>query len=122
MNFWNKIINVFHSRTKHSEPESVYLKPVEIENFYAQLDDSCKGFIDYHDIIPISFENMIIFTFYDLEDGNYFAVDRDGNAYSCIHDARPFIVKMNMKAKELIECIQNKTFNIQEHFEVRYKA
>ncbi|KOY87272.1 hypothetical protein AD998_14930 [bacterium 336/3] len=122
MHLWSKIINIFNSKDKYPKPESIDLKPVEIENFYSQLDDSCKGFIDYHDIIPLLFENTVIFFFYDLEDGNYFATDKDGNVYSCIHDVKPFVIKMNIKAKKLIESIQNKTFDIQKYFDDRYKG
>ncbi|MCU0438902.1 MAG: hypothetical protein MUC49_13460 [Raineya sp.] len=121
MSLWDKIIKFFNSN-KYPKSESIHLEPTEIEDFYIQLDDTCKGFINYDDIIPLLFENTTIFLFYDLEDGNYFATDRDGNAYSCIHDARPFVVKMNIKAKKLIESIQNKTFDIQKHFDDRYKG
>jgi len=124
MGFFQKILNFFTPKqaSPYSKKEDDVLKTGSVSKFYKSLDNSLKNTLDVRDIVDLVFEDKVIYTFYDLEDGNYFAADAEHNVYSCIHGAKPMIAAMHLKINDLMNGIQNKTFNIKEHFNERYSG
>jgi hypothetical protein len=95
--------------------------PSDIDLFYEQLDDKLKSKLNPDDIFDIDFGNRTYYAFYDMEDGNYLATDKKLNIYSLVHDARPMVKKLNCSLLDILVDIENKTFDKDQHLEVRYK-
>ncbi|MBL0737543.1 hypothetical protein JI750_11625 [Flavobacterium sp. GN10] len=94
--------------------------PNGIDLFYDNLDSNIKERLNYNELFDIDFNGRIFYAFYDLEDGNYLAVDKKQNVYSLIHDAKPMASKMKITFLEILEQIENKQFDINAHFDDRY--
>lgn len=94
--------------------------PNEIDLLYDNLDSNIKERLNYNELFDIDFNGRIFYAFYDLEDGNYLAVDKKQNVYSLIHDAKPMASKMKITFLEILEQIENKQFDINAHFDDRY--
>ena len=60
------------------------------------------------------------YTFFDLEDGNYLAVDKKLNVYSLVHDARPMVKKMKVTFKSILDELASGSFQIEKHLDERY--
>jgi hypothetical protein len=89
--------------------------------FYGSLDDEIKEKLKPDDLFEIDYDNRTYFSFYELEDGNYLAIDKNMKVYSLIHDAKPAVSLMKISFKEIISDIINNKFDKQQHFENRYK-
>ena len=93
----------------------------EIDIFYDGLDPAIKQKLDPNELFEIDFNNRIYYSFNDLEDGNYLAVDKKLNVYSLIHDAKPMVKKMNISFMELLNELKSNKFDKEKHFDDRYK-
>jgi len=94
--------------------------PSEIEIFYEKLPQEIKTMLDPNRLSEIDFANRIYYTFHDLEDGNYLAVDKKLNVYSLIHDARPMVMKMKVTFKSILDELAIGSFQIEKHLDERY--
>lgn len=98
-----------------------YFPPSEVDLFYESLDDKIKSMLNPDDIFDIDYNNKTFYAFYDLEDGNYLAVDKNKNVYSLIHDAKPAATKIKYSFEEILTDLKAKSFDIEKHIEERYK-
>jgi hypothetical protein len=94
----------------------------KLETFIDSLDESIKSKLKPDEIFDIDFGNRTYFAFYDMEDGNYLAVDKNQNVYSLIHDAKPMATKMKTTFLQALIDIQNGHFDIQRHLDERYSS
>ena len=99
----------------------IYFPPSEVDLFYESLDDKIKSMLNPDDIFDIDYNNKTFYAFYDLEDGNYLAVDKNKNVYSLIHDAKPAATKIKYSFEEILTDLKAKSFDIEKHIEERYK-
>ena len=95
--------------------------PSKIDLFYDSLDDKIKSMLNSNDIFDIDYNNRTFYAFYDLEDGNYLAVDKNQNVYSLIHDAKPAATKIKYSFEEILLEITAGRFDKDKHVEERYK-
>lgn len=100
---------------------SVDFPASEIDLFYEQLDENLKSRLTSDDIFDIDFNNRTFYAFYDLEDGNYLAIDKKLNVYSLVHDAQPMAKKLKYTMAEILDDIETKKFDKEKHLEERYK-
>lgn len=96
--------------------------PSEIDLFYDSLGSTIKSMLNPDDIFDIDYNNRTFYAFYDLEDGNYLAVDKNQNVYSLIHDARPAATKIKYSFEEILTNIKEGRFDKEKHFDDRYKT
>ena len=94
--------------------------PGEIEIFYEKLSQEIKTILDPNRLSEIDFANRMYYTFFDLEDGNYLAVDKKLNVYSLVHDARPMVKKMKVTFKSILDELASGSFQIEKHLDERY--
>lgn len=95
--------------------------PSEIDIFYDNLNQNVKGKLNPNDLSEIDFGNRTFYTFYEMEDGNYLAVDKKENVFSLVHDARPMATKMKITFFDILDDIANNRFDKEKHLEERYK-
>lgn len=98
-----------------------FFPPNEIDTFYDTLDPAIKDILNPNDIIDIDFNDKTYYSFYDMEDGNYLAVDKKLNVYSLIHDARPMVSKMKISFIDILSDINENRFDKEAHFDKRYR-
>jgi hypothetical protein len=96
--------------------------PGEIEIFYEKLSQEIKTILDPNRLSEIDFANRMYYTFFDLEDGNYLAVDKKLNVYSLVHDVRPMVKKMKVTFKSILDELASGSFQIEKHLDERYAA
>jgi hypothetical protein len=96
-------------------------QPAEIDIFYDSLDQHVKDLLSPDDLCDIDFNNRAYYSFYDMEDGNCLAVDKNQQVYSLIHDAKPMSTKMKTSFTEILENIKNNRFDLEKHLSERYK-
>jgi len=94
----------------------------EIDLFYDKLPQNIKAILNQNSMSEIDFANRTYYSFYDLEDGNYLAVDKQQNVYSLVHDARPLVKKMKVTFKSVLDELANGTFNKERHLDERYRG
>ena len=95
--------------------------PNDIDIFYNSLDNEIKDILKIDDLFDIDFNNKTFFAFYDLEDGNYLAVDKKEKVYSLVHDAKPMAKTLKYTFIEILREISENKFNKEKHLEERYK-
>ncbi len=93
----------------------------EVDLFYDSLEPSLKDRIDSLNFFDIQLGNRTFYAFYDLEDGNYLAVDKKLKVYSLIHDAIPASKLLKMTLSEILDQIESGDFNAGEHVGNRYE-
>lgn len=93
----------------------------EVDLFYDKLENDIKDKLHYNDLFDIDFNGKTFYAFYNLEDGNYLAVDKKLIVYSLVHDAKPMVSKMKITFKEILEKIANDQFDKSAHLDKRYK-
>jgi len=93
----------------------------EIDIFYDSLSQNIKDKLNPEDLFDINFSNRDFYSFYDLEDGNYLAVDKNLKVYSLVHDARPVATGLKMSFLEILNDISESRFSKENHLEERYK-
>jgi len=96
--------------------------PGEIDKFYAKLPEGIKANLDPNRLEEIDFGNRLFYAFYDLEDGNYLAIDKKLNVYSLVHDARPMVKKMDVTFQSILDALTNGSFRKEQHLDERYGA
>ncbi|QSW89378.1 MULTISPECIES: hypothetical protein [Flavobacterium] len=96
--------------------------PNDIDYFYDNLDNQLKEKLNYNELFDIDYNGRTFYVIYDLEDGNYIAVDKNHSVYSLVHDARPAIQKMNTTFLQILNEIETNQFNINDHLESRYRT
>lgn len=94
----------------------------DVDKFIDTLDENTKELIDLDSVFDIDFGNRTYFAFYDLEDGNYLAADKNHNVYSLVHDARPASKKLNLSIIQILSGIAAGTFDKEQHLNERYKS
>jgi hypothetical protein len=94
--------------------------PSDIDKFIASLDQDIKDKLNLSDIFDIEFGNRTFFSFYDMEDGNYLAVDKNQKVYSLVHDARPMATQMKVTFKDILDEIKEGKFDKEKHLDKRY--
>lgn len=108
--------------TTHSVVKSEFIFPPNaIDIFYNSLDQAIKDILSPNDLFDIEFNNRTFYAFYDMEDGNYLAVDKDRAVYSLVHDARPMTTKMKISFMEILNAIKDNQFDKEAHLDKRYK-
>lgn len=95
--------------------------PNEIDLFYDSLDDKIKTMLKSDDIFDIDYNNRTFYAFYDLENGNFLAVDKNQNVYSLIHDAKPATTKIKYSFEEILVDIKTGSFDKDKHVDERYR-
>jgi hypothetical protein len=95
--------------------------PNEVDLFYDSLDSKIKSMLNPDDIFDIDYNNRTFYAFYDLEDGNYLAVDKNQNVYSLIHDAKPAATKLKYSFIEILTDITEGRFDRDKHIDDRYR-
>ena len=111
-----KIDNTNISKSSFAFPSS------DIDTFYEELPENIKEKLDPNNLSEIDFANRIYYTFYDMEDGNYLAVDKKLTVYSLVHDARPMAKKMKITFGEILNDLANNKFDKEKHCEERCEA
>ena len=95
--------------------------PDATDIFYDSLGQDIRDILDPDDIFDIDFNNRTFYAFYDLEDGNYLAVDKNLKVYSLVHDARPMVTAMEISFIEMLNEILNNQFDKEKHLNERYR-
>jgi hypothetical protein len=95
--------------------------PSETDIFYNSLSQTIKDKLNPDDLFDINFNNRDFYSFYDLEDGNYLAIDKNLKVYSLVHDARPVALVLKMSLLEILNDISENRFSKENHLEERYK-
>lgn len=107
--------------TKNVLKSDFVFPPHEIDLFYDSLDSKIKNMLNPDDIFDIDYNNRTFYAFFDLEDGNYLAVDKKQNVYSLIHDARPAATKIKYSFIEILTDISEGRFDKDKHIDDRYR-
>lgn len=100
---------------------SMDFPPTAIDLFYNRLDYQLKSRLNPDNLIDIDFNDRTYYAFYDLEDGNYLAVDKKLTVYSLVHDALPMSKKMKYSLSEILDYIESGDFDEEKHLNERYK-
>lgn len=95
--------------------------PNDIDIFYDSLSQEIKSKLNPDDLFDIDFNNRTFYSFFDLEDGNYLAVDKTFKVYSLVHDAKPMATAMKVSFSDILSDIANNKFDKEKHLEERYK-
>jgi hypothetical protein len=95
--------------------------PGDIDIFYDSLDQEIKNKLNPEDLFDIDFNNRTFYSFLDLDDGNYLAVDKTLKVYSLVHDAKPMAAGMKTSFSEILSDIANNEFDKEKHLEERYR-
>ena len=95
--------------------------PDPINLFYDALPPEIKNKIAIEDLEEIEFNNRTFYSFYDLEDGNYLAIDKNAKVYSLVHDARPMAKGLKISFIDILNEIADNQFDGELHLEERYK-
>ena len=95
--------------------------PNDIDIFYDSLDQEIKNKLNPNDLFDIDFNNRTFYSFYDLEDGNYLAVDKQLKVYSLVHDAKPMATGIKISFNDILSDIANNKFDKEKHLEERYR-
>jgi hypothetical protein len=114
--------DVTRINTANITTTALELPETDQDRFIKTLDEDIKQKINVADMFEIEDGNKIFYTIYDLEDGNYLAVDKNQNVYSLVHDARPVSKKMNISLKDILDQIANGAFDAEQHFDERYRT
>ena len=107
--------------TDHVVKTDFSFPPSAIDLFYDSLGTEIKQMLNIDNLSEIDFNNRIYYSFYDLEDGNYLAVDKKLKVYSLIHDAKPMATSMKITFNEILRDIAENKFDKETHFEERYR-
>jgi hypothetical protein len=94
--------------------------PSDIDVFYHGLDAAIKQKLNPNDLSEIDFNNRIFYSFYELEDGNYLAVDKNLNVYSLVHDAKPMAKRLKGSFIQILNDLQSNKFDKEKHLDERY--
>ena len=94
--------------------------PDDIDIFYNSLDKDIQERLNLNEIFDIDFNGKTYYVFYDLEDGNYLAVDKKQKVYSLVHDAKPMAKTMKCNFNEILNEISENKFNKEKHLDERY--
>jgi hypothetical protein len=94
--------------------------PSDIDLFYDRLDTEIKQMLTPDDLSEIDFGNRIYYSFYDFEDGNYLAVDKNLSVYSMVHDAKPMAKRLKETFIEILSELQSNKFDKERHLAERY--
>jgi hypothetical protein len=95
--------------------------PSDIDIFYDSLDQEIKNKLNPNDLFDIDFNNRTFYSFLDLEDGNYLAVDKNQKVYSLIHDAKPMATIMKISFSDILTDIADHRFDKEKHLDERYR-
>lgn len=95
--------------------------PSNIDIFYDSLSQEIKNKLNPDDLFDINFNNRTFYSFYDLEDGNYLAVDKNQKIYSLVHDAKPMATEIKISFSDILTEIANNKFDKEKHLEERYR-
>lgn len=102
--------------------KSVFIfPPSDIDIFYESLDQEIKSKLNLDDLLDIDFNNRTFYSFCDLEDGNYLAVDKNSKVYSLVHDAKPMVLGMKISFSDILSEIEDNKFDKEKHLEARYR-
>lgn len=96
--------------------------PDPIDLFYDALPQEIKNKLAIEDLEEIEFNNRTFYSFYDLEDGNYLAVDKNAKVYSLVHDAKPMAKGLKIAFIDMLNEIANNQFDSETHLNERYKS
>ena len=99
----------------------VVFPPSDLDTFYDNLNDALKEKLNYNDLFEIDFNGREFYAFFDLEDGNYLAVDKNQKVYSLIHDAKPMATRMKITFKDILNELSENKFDKEQHLDNRYK-
>lgn len=92
----------------------------QVDLFYDSLDEAVKQKLDYNDVLDLDYFGETFYTFCELEDGNYLAVNNVLEVYSIVHDAEPMLLKMEIPFIEILDQINANQFNKEQHLDKRY--
>ena len=95
--------------------------PGDIDIFYDSLNQEIKNKLNPDDLFDIDFNNRTFYSFCDLEDGNYLAVDKNLKVYSLVHDAKPMVTGIKISFSDILSDIANNKFDKEKHLEERYR-
>lgn len=94
--------------------------PDDIDVFYNSLDTEIKIKLNIDNLFDIEFNRKTYYVFFDLEDGNYLAVDKNQKVYSLVHDAKPMSKLMKISFLQMLNDISENKFDKEKHLEKRY--
>lgn len=95
--------------------------PNEIDLFYDSLDCKIKSMLNPEEIFEIDYNNKTFYAFYDLENGNYLAIDKNQSVYSLIHDAKPAITKIKCSFEDILVDVIAGKFDKDKHMVERFR-
>lgn len=95
--------------------------PSDIDIFYDSLDQEIKDKLNPDDLFDIDFNNRTFYSFCDLEDGNYLAVDKNLKVYSLVHDAKPMATVIKISFSDILSEIKQNKFDNEKHLAERYR-
>ncbi len=108
-------------KAEHAIKSNFDFPPNEVDMFYDSLDSKIKSMLNPDDIFDIDYNNRTFYAFYDLEDGNYLAVDKSLNVYSLIHDAKPAATKIKYSFEKILVDVKSGRFDKDKHVDERYR-
>jgi hypothetical protein len=108
-------------KAENAKESNFDFPPNEVDLFCDSLDSIIKSMLNPDDIFEIDYNSRTFYAFYDLEDGNYLAVDKNQNVYSLIHDAKPAATKINYTFEDVLVDIKAGRFDKDKHVDERYR-
>ena len=87
---------------------------------YQSIDPQLRRKLDISSLSEIDFNDRIYFSFYDLDDGNYLAIDKKLKVFSLVHDGKPVVKALKISFSEILDQIKGNTFDKQAHLEERH--
>jgi hypothetical protein len=90
------------------------------DKFIESLDQEIREMLNVNDFGDIELGNKTFYTFYDMQDGNYLAVDKNQNVYSLVHDARPTVQRIDISFRQILSELKEGVFDKKKHLDERY--
>lgn len=107
--------------SKNMMQSSFEFPPDPIDLFYNSLDQEIKDKLAIEDLEEIDYNNRTFYSFCDLENGNYLAVDKNHKVYSLVHDARPMAKGLKISFIDILNEMANDQFDKEMHLNERYE-
>jgi hypothetical protein len=115
-------LDVKRINTTNISTSAVPVPETSQDKFIKTLGEDIRQKINLDDMFEIEDGTKKFYTIFDLEDGNYLAIDEQQQVYSLVHDARPANKKMNIALRDILDQIAAGTFDAEQHLNERYKS
>ena len=118
--YWPREFDLSKIDSSEVRSDTFVFPPDEIELFYQALDPEVQKRLKLEEMFDVQPNKKTYYVFYDLEDGNVLATDKQQRVFSLVHDATPMVKRMKQSLSEILFDIDNRTFDAEKHLEERY--